>query len=684
MKRLVIDKFYGWISNDPNIWGVWCVNYAEWVEIRENSKKVTLAKWTPSIKYMWPSTTIITWYDVYNSDKFIRIHIDGNITNYIEENIIWTTVTWDKVMNIWEALYNIWNITTPVWKYWFILWATKLYKRVYDNASASLWIYDSTWIVTTPTFSSWTWWTVWAWWTISWWLATHTAWWWANTLAQTTNLATINLQKYRVKIVCWNITADSCQLRLWWVNQYNFSSTDSWKTVVLIYTATWATTALDFNPFSNFAWSFDSIEVYKYNITEQSQAFNSNSPYIIINNFIYVWNGNKVVEIDSTTSTWVFTNVLTIDLDFSIKWISKIWDQVYIYASNWNSTRQYIWNWVDTTVNNVITWSDKNCVNIANWANQDYIITKSNSSNKSWLYLINWYSLSKIFENTQNIDTTKERIYFNADYTNSIETIGNKLLIPWIDWVYTYWQHSPWFAPWLVKEYLNQAWQVTATYYSEITEFQLKTATIWTHNWLTWVWETSNNFFNLSYPNNPNYSGFVVLEPLFWDKFSNIKNFEKISTWFTLDTWCKILYYRKKETDLLYATIALNYNILPIIWAVYTFNSNTFIITSVTDLWDYCILHTTYTWTWSLLNKGTFTKSSWTWDTSFHSNKIRYWYKYIWVSSNISLNTEALLNTEDFKKYYIAFELVNTNIAYNLNTPSLYDINLYYNERNDD
>jgi hypothetical protein len=29
-----------------------------------------------------------------------------------------------------------------------------------------------------------------------------------------------------------------------------------------------------------------------------------------------------------------------------------------------------------------------------------------------------------------NLDETKERIYFDADYTNAIETIGNKLLVP--------------------------------------------------------------------------------------------------------------------------------------------------------------------------------------------------------------------------------------------------------------
>ena len=685
MKDLIIDSFHDWISNDPNKWWIFSVNYAEWVELREDSKKITLSKGTPDSNYMWPSTTAIMWYDVVDADKLIRIHLDWIVTNYLEKNIFGWVIDWNSIIDLWEPLYNIWSLTTPVWRYGFIMWATKVYKRVYDSTSASLWIYNTSWIVTTPTFSSATWWTVWAWWAISWWLATHTAWWWTNTLSQTTALTTVTSQVYRVKVVCGTITADSCNIRLWWVSQYSFDSSDSGKTVVFLYTAAWTTTALDFSPFNAFAWSFDSVEVYQYNITEQAQTFNTKAPYIVINNFIYVWNWSIITEIDTTTSTWVFTDVLTIDLDFNIKWITKIGDQVNIYASNGNSSRKYLWNWVDTTVNGVINWTDKNVVNIANFANQDYAITKSAFSNKSGLYLVNWYNLDKLYENIANLDETKERIYFDADYTNAIETIGNKLLVPWIDWIYSYWNHTPWLSRALVKEYLHQTGQTTAMYYSETSEFQLKNATIWTFNWTTWVWETTYNFYNISYWNNPNYSWFVILQPLYWDIFSNVKNFEKIVTWYELWTGCQIIYYTKNINDAIkYATIAYNYTTIPAVWDTYTFNSNTFTITAITDLGDYCILHTTYTWTWAIPNKWTFTRTAWVWDSSFTSNKIRYWFKYIWVITDTAEYKSAITHADGFNKKFIAFEFVNTNIAFNTNTPAIYDINLYYDEKRDE
>lgn len=681
-KRLLIDKYYWGISNDPNIWGVWAVHYAEWVEIREDSKKVTLAKWTPGINYMWTSTSYINGYEIVDQDNFLRIHNDWIITNALEKNVFWQTITWNIVVNIWEWLYNIGSITTPVNKYWFIFWATKVYKWVYNASSPSLWIYNTSWIVDNPEFNStWTW-TINTGWAFSWWLATHTPW---NTWTLDQTLTTDNTQVYRVKIKCWTITADSCAFQLWWVSQYTFNNSDSWKTKVLLYTATWTSTLLSFVPFSNFNWSFESVDVYKYNITTQSKTFTSKSPYIIINNFIYVWNGNKVVEIDTTSSVWVYTDVLSIDLDFLIKWITKIWDQVFIYASNWNSSRQYLWNWVDTTVTRTITWVDKNVVNVANFANQDYIITKSAFSNKSGLYLVNWYSLEKIFENTQNNDTTQERIFFDASYTNAIETIGNKLIIPWVDGLYSYGKHTPWLPVSLVKEYLHNAGITTALSYSEMSEYQMKIASVWTYGGITWIWETSINFYNISYPTTPEYSWFLVLEPLFGTNFSNIKTFEKITAWYELWTWCQILVYSKNWNDSTnYANIACNYTTLPTVWSTYTFNSNTFTITNVTDLWDYCILHTTYTWTGEILTKWTFTKASWTGDNSIISNKIRYWYKYINTINNIDTYRETINMPDDFHKKYIAFELVNTNIWFNPNTPALYDSNLYYNENNDD
>jgi hypothetical protein len=125
MKDLIIDSFHDWISNDPNKWWIFSVNYAEWVELREDSKKITLSKGTPDSNYMWPSTTAIMWYDVVDADKLIRIHLDWIVTNYLEKNIFGWVIDWNSIIDLWEPLYNIWSLTTPVWRYGFIMWATK-------------------------------------------------------------------------------------------------------------------------------------------------------------------------------------------------------------------------------------------------------------------------------------------------------------------------------------------------------------------------------------------------------------------------------------------------------------------------------------------------------------------------------------------------------------------------------
>lgn len=681
MKRLPITAYYGWISNDPNVWGFWSVHYAEWVELREDSKKITLSKWTSDNQYLWPLTTLVTAYNIVSNQYFIRTHIDGNITSSIEKNVFAWVTTWNKVVNLWESLYNTWSITTPVWKYGFIFWETTLYKWVFNATSDSLWIYNTSWILSQPEFNSTGSWIIWANWSFVWWEAVHTPW-SAATLEQT--FSTTTSQVYRVKVVCWTITADSCQIRLWGIAQYTFNSSDSWLTKVFTYTATWTSTLLEFAPFSWFDGSFKSCEVYVYNITEQSQTFNEKSPYITINNFIYVGNGSVRTEIDTTTSTWVFTDVLTIDLDYTIKWFTKVWDQVFIYASNGDNSRQYLWNGVDTTVSNTITWADKNIVNVASFINQDYVITKSAFSNKTGLYLVNGYSLEKLFENTSNNDNTKERIYFNAEYTNAIETIGNRLLVPWIDWIYTYGKHSPWYPNALVKEYLHQTGQTTAMYYSETSEYELRNASIGTYSGLEWVWETVINFYNQSYPTIPYFTGFVVLQPMYGEVFSNVKNFEKLVTGYTLWTGCQINYYSKDERDIMYANIAYNYTILPTVGDTYSLNGNTFTITQITDLWDYCILHTTYTGTWDLDNKGTFTRISWTWDSSIISNRIRYGFKYIWTITDTTSFKGVVKDPSEFNKKYIGFELLNTNISFNTNTPEIYDTNLYFTEKTDE
>jgi len=678
MKRLVYNKWYGWMSNDPNLWWVWVVNYAEWVELRENSKKIKLSKWSYYNQYLTSSDKVI-WYNYYNWSNFLRLHSSWKITNIfkndIDNSIYVTDLDW--------SWYNIWEITTPITKYWFAITSTKLYQWVYQSSYASLWIYDdlSSWIISNWDFSSSTGWTIWAGWTISWWLATHTAWWWSDSLSYTTN--TLAWDTYRMEVLCWTITSDSCQLRIWWVNKYTFTSSDSWKTVIFNYTALADNEVVEFAPFTWFAWSFDSIEWKQLNLTSYSKVFNEKAPYIIMSNLLLIWNWNKITEVDTTLSTWVLTDVLTIDLDYIIKGITRIGDQFFIYASNWSTTRQYLWDWISTAITWVITWVDKNCVNVANWANQDYIITSSSSSNRTWLWLVNWYQLQNIFINTENTNSSNERIYFESNYINAIETIWNRLLIPWIKWLYTYWQYTPWFPYALVKEYIHLWWVVSAMSYNESNSNRIVYSYTWTINGVSWVYEDViqiTQWYNL----RTDMSWFIVFPPISWECISNIKSLEKITIWWKIVSWTKInVYTRNDDRTIKYANVPYADTTLPTVWAIYTFDWNTYTVYAVTDMTWYCILHCTYTWTWTW-TVWTFTKTSWTWDSSFYCEKVRYWYKLVWSATNINKRRHSMNAQECAEQYYELYPAIELLTSSTSLSPEFSDINLYFNETTDD
>ena len=676
MPRLLINKFNWWISNDPNVWWPGSLYNAEWVEIRENSKSVTLSKWNVSTNSISSLDTVV-WYNYYDNIHFLRLHSSWRICDISKND----PDNWNYIVDLSGSAYNIWNLTTPIWNRGFIITSSNLYQWNYDWVNySSLWIYldNSTWIISNWDFSTSTWWTVWAWWAISWWQATHTAWWWTAGLSYTSTNEI--WKKYRIEVRCWNITADSCQLRIWWVSVYTFSSTDSNKTVVFIYTAIADNEVVEFVPFTWFAWSFNNIEWQWYNITAYTKAFNEKAPFITIQNFIYIGNWNKITEIDTTTDTWQINDVLTIDLGYTIKGISKIGDQVYIYASNWSSTKQYIWNWVDTSVNVSITWIDKNCINVANWANQDYIITKSLYSNKTSLYIVNWYQLQNIFTNSENQNSSLERIFFNPNKTNAIETIWYKLLIPWDSWIYSYWQFTPWLPMSLVKEYLHNWWEITAMYYSEANSQRLVYSYYWTINWVSWVYENLVQFY-WGYPYRSDLSWFIELHPQSWECVSNIKNLEKLTIGYKLQTWTSLnIYTKNNDRTTQYATITYNYTTIPTVWAVYTTWWNTYTVLSVTDLSNYCLLHCSYTWTATILD-WTFTKSSWTGDASFYSNKVRSWYKLEGSISDTTKRRETFNTPEQYNELQVWIEFLTNSSTY---TPTLNDINIYYNEVTND
>lgn len=677
MNRLKINTFTSWLSNDPNIW--W-LKLCEWVEIRENSRKVTLSKGTNSTNIITTTSDIVKWYLFEDSTKYLRLQWSGKVTNISKNDID----NWNYITDLAGSSYNIGSITTAIWKYGFIIASWNLYRWNYDATSSSLGMYkeNTTWIIVDWDFNSASWWTVWTWWAISWWEAYHIS--WGDNLLQ--SITTTAGVQYRIEVACWTITTWTCSLYFEWNNIYTFSSADNNKTVVIITpTAVWWTSNFYFSPnISTFDWHFLSVYWQEYNVISYSQNFNESAPFIIINNFIYVWNGSKITEIDTTWSTWVFSDVVNVDLDYTIKWITKVWDQVFIYATNWQSSRQYLWDWASDFINTSITWADKNIQNVANFQNQDYVITKSAYSNKTWLWVVNGYQLQNLFTNAENNSPSNERIYFNSPYVNAIETIWNKLAIPTNDGIMTYWKHTPWLPMSLAKEYLHLFWDITAMSYSEWNNGRITFSWYGTINWVTWVYETLLQTTQW-YTNRTDLSWFISisLSSVEWFLVSNIKNLEKIVIGKKTPTNTRInIYTYNPDRTTQYANIPYDYTTIPTIWAIYTSWWNTYTVYDVTDMWNYCILHCTYTGT-ATINSWTFTKTSWTWDNSFYSERVRLWWKIVWTTSDSERKFQTIWTdtSEEFYEMDVWIELLTSNSSV---TPELNNLTIYYTDNEDE
>jgi hypothetical protein len=559
MQRLLLNNATWWISNDPSLWGVGSITNAEWVDLRNNSKFITMnSRQEDSYTLLSTSENYRVVSSIYSTNtKFLEFWYAGRIINSSKNNF-----DSNYVIDLWWIIYNAWTISTVLWTFWFIIgWSSTLYKWTYDGSDDYLWVWATGWNITSQT---------------------HTT------------------------------------------------------------------------------------------------AFDPYSPFLVIQNFIYIWSWNKIIEVDTTWATWIFTDVLALDVWYTIKWITKVADQIFVYATDWSTTRQYLWDWVSTTANRTINWTDKPLQNVANFWNIDYIIIWWSYSNETAVYVVNWIQLDLVFKSAITSNTTKQRIYFNPDRTNAIETIGTRLLIP-NNWdVYTYWTETPWLPKALVREFLSPLDYISSMNYTVWNSYNLNIywyGNIW---WVTWSYRI-NQYLNAEYSTEIEW--FIEYHPIYWVTYSNIKNLEKITAWVELEENTAINLYYKPDDWVLYSIIYKKFSSewdIPSIWDTYTSWWNTYTIYGVSSIWTTAILYATYTSTYWIY-EWTYTKTGWSWVASFYSDKARLDYKYIWTIT--TGNRETFNIPYEFNVSEIAVWLMTWDETV---TPKLYDINIYYDENNDD
>lgn len=685
MKRLVYNKWYGWISNDPSIWWTGSFYNMEWVDTTKDLSYVQLSKSFDDISYINSRVNGKVIGSLYSSNtNYLELTYDGYLSWLLNNDINnWVVIKG----SLWNGC-NIWKMTIWTWvEYWFLITASYFTKWAYDSTKYALWYYDEwwTWINPDSEFDSTTWWTIWTWWAIAWWQATHTS--WTAVLSRTMTCDTATT--YRIAVSHSNCIAWTCAIKVAWTTRLTLTASTDTAVQVATYVSAWISELLEFVPSTDFNWSISYCRIQKVNAISTAKTFNETAPYTVYSNIIYVWNGTKVTAIDITTWTPDIQDVITIDNDFTIVWITRISDQFYIYASNGSNSRQYMWNWIDGSADRIITWVDKPIMNVANFANVDYVIVWTDR--RQWLYLVNWYQLQPIIV-TDDYISDDARIYFNSLSINNIETIWNKLLISGDKGVYTYWNRTPWVNPALIKQFLHNWWWITNIFYSENLWYSIfayfywtlvntdQTTTAWNYRiqiyFPEWGWNEKYTILN------QRITGWIETHPLIWEIYSNIKNTEKITIWAEIEEETQINIYQKSTY---YANLYATGNSYTwAVWDTYTYSWRTFTILNIIkpSTSNGYLLHCSYTGTeltWT--QYWTFTKATWTWPTTIYIERVRYGYKLLFQATDTTKLRHTYNCPSQWNKTQYAIELISHNET---NTPRLYDFNLYFEENTND
>ena len=677
-KKIVYDKWYWWMSNDPNVWGVGSF-YDGWgVEVRKDSKKVTLSSNAISESVMnTRSTGQIIWSIFHAGGYDVVATKDGRLAGFTTPEVsIWAYHIHTS------NFYNLfrYNGTSD---YWVVIAADKILRWSINTSSTSLWIVG-TQVVNEPEFDA-TWvWNVWTGWSITWGEATKSAW---NTNTLTQILTVTNATKYVVNVVCGTITAGTLTVSMWGSTLGTITTANS--QVATSFTRTTASTneEIIFTPSSDFAGSLRSVNVSTSNITEAITwtTFNEQSPILFAPNIIYIGNGNVITQIDTTSGTWVASTVLTIDKGFVIRGLTKIGDQIFVYATDWSVTKQYLWDWASTAADRVITWYDKPLQRVISWNNMDYLVVKTYS--RSSLWLVNGYQPQLLFQSDYINNTSEDKFSFNCDYINSIETIWTKFVFSWDgEDLYTYWTFTNWLPPSLVREY-NYVWSaVTNLYYAEELSNNLF---IFYSSRKSW---SNKNYWaavNLQSPNySPSSPWVIITLPIYWTTgWSTTKSLLKCMVGYRIkDDWSKIVVYRKINDWDKFVSFLTSSGVTtpPSVWAIYTNWGNTYTVTWVTTVyasaWIYKV-NCSYTWTATVASSWTLTKTSWTWDASISFVSSLVWFEFIREITDWSVNKDLFISSCNFNKIQFAIELISDTTSY---SPELYDFIPVFEEKDYD
>jgi hypothetical protein len=530
-------------------------------------------------------------------------------------------------------------------------------------------------------------------------------------------------------VVLWNFPNKLLLSRDWRLYNYSLNEYDiTWikwgtyynLTVITTNTGTyWVILAWnsilrwDFDWWDSKLWIWAAGINITVHLSLASWSFSTNSRFLVkwANIFISSW--NSIYSIKTSLSTWLEDSVaFTINTGYDITYISNIGDQIIVYSNNGTSWKQSYWDWVNTLASWFIDWYDKPIIWGATLNNVDYLVVWTNF--KRALYMWNGYNSPPLYE-TDIYSTTykKSKFFFSPVWPNSIETIGNIIIIPWIWQIYKQWIKKIWLPTSITRDFIlwsinNRTSDISCIIYQDSF-----TASLFLYYQANYSWTLSNYELNnflwkttSSTPYSDNFPWIVKWLIFDWGNYSAKKTCIKYRLGYKLPTkWTgsstAINFYVRINNWLWYANFYVNWSTLvnsyttaPTVWATYTLDWVTYTVYDVTKkIWldateyksQWLIIHCTYTveYNWDISSNTdiwTLTKASWTWDSTFKFTYSDYWFKLIekfdWNNSVYRNNKWSSMLKLDFHTLQVKFDLLTNDTTI---TPELFDFKLLYN-----
>ena len=178
---------------------------------------------------------------------------------------------------------------------------------------------------------------------------------------------------------------------------------------------------------------------------------------------IIIWDGNKVALWTEAGVKVEYPTAWTIGwLDGTVYAITVIGVNIYVWCNNGTNTNLYIWDGASTNPSQVIKYTDKPVMNVAQIANMHYWWSaKSNSSIREILIGESYQPQAYIKSNypvtittTPEVERNRMALYVDGNYhLNAIETVWDIVYLPWSARIFWFGKYFPWQPYSLASEF---------------------------------------------------------------------------------------------------------------------------------------------------------------------------------------------------------------------------------------